>query len=102
MTLLYDILMAAVGFLFGSGGAIVVQRYFARRQIESEIVQRYQDVVDRLWRRIDELQARADTLSEQLQQLETEVQQLRRLVQAYERRFGRRFVIRNGKIEEIA
>lgn len=97
-----DLLAALTGFLFGSGGAILLQRYLSRRQVEADIVQRYQEVVDRLWRRIDELQARTQALAEKIEELETEVEQLRRLVQAYERKFGRRFVIRNGKIEEIA
>lgn len=102
MTWLQELLAAVLGFAFGSGGAIVLQRLLARPQIEAELVQRYQDVVDSLWRRIDELQTRTQVLAEKIDQLENEVEQLRRLVQAYERKFGRRFVIRNGKIEELA
>jgi len=93
---------AIIGFLFGAGGASLLNWLLRRRETKADIIAKQQEVIDSLWERVDALQKRIQELEEEVARIEGEAKQLRRLLEAYERRFGRRFLIGpGGKVIEI-
>lgn len=105
-----DPIVTLVTALLGSSAtsSVVVFLLYRRRHslelatVEADALSRYQAVIATLWKRIDELEHRLRELDGQVTELMREVEHLRQLVRAYERRFGRKFRIENGKVVEVS